>query len=206
MEVWEPYAARDTPPAPGGRPLSTMPHRPSRCWTWPIVSAATSDRRSRQPRSMTGASCGAIPAPIPAPILAPAVRRRDRRRSDTRHDRRRDAHPTRSAAPRTRKAREEARSEIADAMGPVTTPTGPAYSRAVRRLSPPASVNSPEERPSVSAATSRRRSAQPGPQPKSVRKWRASQPRRGGGSAINEGCQRERILPRRGIGVQLRTD
>src|ERR1017187_6138914 len=41
-------------------------------------------------------------------------------------NRRRDAHPTRSAAPRTRKAREEARSEIADAMGPVTTPTGPA--------------------------------------------------------------------------------
>jgi adenine-specific DNA-methyltransferase len=30
---------------------STMHHRPSRCWTWPTVSAATSDRRSPQPRS-----------------------------------------------------------------------------------------------------------------------------------------------------------
>ena len=28
-----------------------MHHRPSRCWTWPTVSAATSDRRSPQPRS-----------------------------------------------------------------------------------------------------------------------------------------------------------
>src|ERR1039458_9091345 len=42
-------------------------------------------------------------------------------------------HPTRPAAPRTRKGRrEEARPEIAG-----TTPTGPAYSRAVRRPSPP---------------------------------------------------------------------
>ena len=30
---------------------STMHQRPSRCWTWPTVSAATSDRRSPQPRS-----------------------------------------------------------------------------------------------------------------------------------------------------------
>src|ERR1035437_1271453 len=30
---------------------STMHHRPSRCWTWGTVSAATSDRRSPQPRS-----------------------------------------------------------------------------------------------------------------------------------------------------------
>src|ERR1035437_3562813 len=30
---------------------STMHHRPSRCWTWPTVSAATSDRLSPQPRS-----------------------------------------------------------------------------------------------------------------------------------------------------------
>jgi len=34
--------------------------------------------------------------------------------------------------------REEARSEISDAKRPVTTPTAPAYSRAVRRPSPPA--------------------------------------------------------------------
>ena len=27
-----------------------MHHRPSHCWTWPTVSAATSDRRSPQPR------------------------------------------------------------------------------------------------------------------------------------------------------------
>src|ERR1019366_1335769 len=32
---------------------STMHHRPSRCWMWPIVSAATSDRRSAQPSSTT---------------------------------------------------------------------------------------------------------------------------------------------------------
>src|ERR1051326_2768943 len=30
---------------------STMHQRPSRCWTWAIVSAATSERRSPQPRS-----------------------------------------------------------------------------------------------------------------------------------------------------------
>src|ERR1022692_425021 len=30
---------------------STMHHRPSRCWMWLIVSAATSDRRKAQPRS-----------------------------------------------------------------------------------------------------------------------------------------------------------
>src|ERR1019366_1352098 len=30
---------------------STMHHRPSRCWTWGTVSAATSDRRRPQPRS-----------------------------------------------------------------------------------------------------------------------------------------------------------
>jgi hypothetical protein len=30
---------------------STMHHRPSRCWTWLTVSAATSDRRRPQPRS-----------------------------------------------------------------------------------------------------------------------------------------------------------
>src|SRR5450759_2589550 len=29
---------------------STMHHRPSRCWMWPTVSAATSDLRSPQPR------------------------------------------------------------------------------------------------------------------------------------------------------------
>ncbi len=41
-------------------------------------------------------------------------------------------HPTRPAAPRTRKARQEARSEIAGAMRPVTTPKAPAHSRSSR--------------------------------------------------------------------------